>query len=187
LNATASAFFGEVRSLFKRTCDACGPETAIFLFNEAAKAGRKQPPRKHCWATLPFPAMGKVNGADQRQICIWYEKLCEPKASSEKATFARIWERYLEFGGTTDAIADEIFRLKPPPPKKRKGPNNSEKDIQDRAIWDEDNPDSEWSKAKREGLSKQEFAARRFGKGTQAEQALHRRKYLISRARRTGI
>jgi len=150
LNPAEIIFSGEVSLLFQKICNVCGLETAIFLFNRVAKADREQPQWKHCWATLPYPKMEEVDAADQRQICIWYEKLCEPK-NSEKAIFARIKARYFNFGGTTSAIMDEISRLRPPPPTKRKGPHNSKREIRIksdlRVLFDESNPNSELSLA----------------------------------------
>lgn len=158
LSATANAFSGEVWSLFQRICDACGLEEAILLFDQATEAGRTHALARHLAGRLGvneplpqlrYPAMAEINAADQKQICLWYEQLREPKNNRERATFARITKRYLEFGGATETIKKEISKLTPPPPRKRRGSRHiSEQERADLlALFDESNPNSQWSLA----------------------------------------
>jgi hypothetical protein len=191
LNATAHVMAVEVQLLFQKARDTCGIETAIFLFNRLAKAGRVPTPSKDGWSTLPYPTAEKVDAADRRQICLWYSKLCAPKDKNEKSIFARIQQRYLKFGGATQAIRNDISAMKPPPPKKRKGPHNSKRELLVRSdllvIFDESDPESWWSLAKQGRLGREDprpLTKHEFAKtlvpayGGSAEHILRKLKYL---------
>ena len=196
LDAAANAVSGEVWALFEKIRQTSGSEMAIELFKWVIEVAheQEQSPRKDSRMTLRYPTMEKVAAADQRQICIWYLKLCEPQANAEKAILTRIKERYLEFRGATRAIMDEISRLKPPPPTKRKGPHQSERGNLIRsdllALFNENNPNSQWSLAKQgrlklkggespQPLTKEEFASLLVpAYGASGQHILRKLKYL---------
>lgn len=198
LDATTNALSGEVWALFDKVRKECGSQMAIDVFELVVEAGREseKPQRQHldAWTNLQYPTMEEAEAADRRQICIWYAKLREPNAKNEKAIFARIKERYLKFNGASEAIMEEIAKLKPPPPRKKKGAHIGEQERADLlAFFDESNPNSQWCLAKRgllriEGqtprrLTKLEFAELLVsnkgaaGYGQSAEQILRKLKY----------
>ena len=147
----------EVALVFERVVAVCGPETAIKLFKQQIEYTRERlhPPKPNPldkpFLTMGYPARREVRTSDRLQICIWFLKLPAPQNASEEATYGAIRKQYFKLGGGTQVIVDKIARLRPPPPRKRRGALKYGEAEKTEVL-------AAWAAAKQRGVTQQRFA-----------------------------
>jgi hypothetical protein len=168
LNSTANWYLQPAWDLFAEIYQRCGAATAKFIFNRCIEEAEKQEREEgtKISATLSrrarelteLPTLDEVRAADRRQIVRWYAFWPDRKyKGKEKKITQLLQQRYVELGGHPEGFDP----LKLPPIKRRGSVKHNAPNAELRALFDESDPDSAFSreKAKRGGhLKKSEFA-----------------------------
>jgi hypothetical protein len=113
---------GRARILFKNISRRLDVPTARLIFQlcaqEAVEPGEAPPPSRHP-QKIKLPTIARIDSANRRQICTWWERLRSTDqrfSKSEQKIISRLWARYYEFGGYPEGYVEG--RL---PPLKKEG------------------------------------------------------------------
>jgi hypothetical protein len=165
LNPTANWYSQDAWNLFAEIAQRCGLPTAKYLFQsciteadnqERAIVGRdRAKAAQRARELTKLPTAEQVASADRQKICNWYARLPSRKfRARERPIVDAIFKRYIAFGGYPVDFKENL-----PPIKKRGAVKRNAANAELMALFDESNPESGWSIAKRRGSTKTAYAA----------------------------